>query len=338
VCTILHDELLGAATAKHLKDLDIPNRYLVIQMQWDVHTVFIHNVYAPANPSASPKFFESLPTAFPDNAIHIVGGDLNAILDPSVDCINFQNVQVAATQACTAWLTALRVVDPWRLHHEHDRIYSSPQRKNRLDYILLSPLISDQYYRSSIYSDAVFGSDHLAVQVKLSSSTVIQRRGPWRLRTATLHHKSTKEWLDTEITSLLSGLEKHRNPGLAFQSWKRRIRRELIQRQNQTWVLSKKAIVDAEAHLKRCQIMRDHISLDDFQSAIQSLETAKKAHEQHLRVEAFHRHFKETETSSAFFFRPTTTVLSRCPIDHVQLVDGTSSTAPTQVQAEHQRF
>jgi len=53
-----------------------------------VTTVYLHNIYAPANPASRLAFFDCLPRhVFDHDAVHIVGGDFNVCLSGSLDAI-----------------------------------------------------------------------------------------------------------------------------------------------------------------------------------------------------------------------------------------------------------
>ena len=140
VMTVLRSDFPGFSTAQDLPALSVSGRYLVVKVMVQQAPVYVHNVYAPVDYHEKKVFFDHLPTAvFEANATHIVMGDLNTPLDPSVDSSSGRARVSNGRSSCLNWLGQLGVVDAWRVHHPDERIFTGPQpRYNRLDYIFLS--------------------------------------------------------------------------------------------------------------------------------------------------------------------------------------------------------
>uniref|UniRef100_A0A4W5LJP8 Endonuclease/exonuclease/phosphatase domain-containing protein n=1 Tax=Hucho hucho TaxID=62062 RepID=A0A4W5LJP8_9TELE len=127
---------------RHLADLDVPGRYLVVRTEWDGRPVYVHNVYAPVRPEERGAFYRQLPRDFEETSLHFVGGDFNLYLNSKLDSSNAvpdRNVGRGKV-ACVEWLTALRVVDVWRTQHPASRIFIRLSRQRQREWLV--PLLS----------------------------------------------------------------------------------------------------------------------------------------------------------------------------------------------------
>ena len=77
VLTVLHGDFPGFETARVQDSYTVPNRYLVVKVESGEIPIYIHNVYAPNDPSEKKRFFQGLSTEFEADAQHIVCGDFN---------------------------------------------------------------------------------------------------------------------------------------------------------------------------------------------------------------------------------------------------------------------
>jgi hypothetical protein len=94
----------------------------------------------------------------------------------------------------------------------------------------------------------------------------------------------------------------------------------------------------AERELERCRDFGSLCPAEQIANAETRFDHAMQQHNEFLQSEAFYRQFRETESSTSFFFRPTTTSLSRYPIDRVELADGVVTDSQSRVQHAHQEF
>ena len=85
VASFFHKSMPGYTTLAHLTHLDVPGRCLVARTWWGGLPVYLHNVYAPAEPQLRGSFFEQLPRDFEPDSVHLVGGDFNLPLHSSLD-------------------------------------------------------------------------------------------------------------------------------------------------------------------------------------------------------------------------------------------------------------
>ena len=85
VAVYFHASMPGFKELRHVHELDVPDRYIVVATTWEDVQVFFHNVYAPVLAPQRPAFFASLPRHFPTGAILIVGGDFNLPMVVNLD-------------------------------------------------------------------------------------------------------------------------------------------------------------------------------------------------------------------------------------------------------------
>ncbi|OQR83182.1 hypothetical protein ACHHYP_14998, partial [Achlya hypogyna] len=151
-------------------ELDVPGRYLAARTTWGSTPVYFHNVYGPVDRQERASFYDALPRGFEPSAIHLVGGDFNLPLDERLDASSHRPDLAQGQQACIEWLTALRVVDAWRLHHPFERVMSGPTGSNRIDYVFIDSDAVRQLYQSATYAKNGYGGDHLMHSVTLSTT------------------------------------------------------------------------------------------------------------------------------------------------------------------------
>ncbi|ETV90705.1 hypothetical protein H310_14545 [Aphanomyces invadans] len=152
VMMVFQKDVPGFANLRHLTDLDIRDKYMVVHTQWAHMDVYFHNVYAPVTNDTREAFFESLPREFPPTSIHVVMGDFNVPHDRDLDSLH------------------LGVIDAWRLHHPTDKVFSSPKGKHRLDYIFADASLVEEAYHTSSYFDCPDPTDHLCHSLTLIPS------------------------------------------------------------------------------------------------------------------------------------------------------------------------
>ncbi|KAI9906415.1 hypothetical protein PsorP6_016567 [Peronosclerospora sorghi] len=139
-------------------------RYIVLDARIDDLRVFIHVFYAPVQPADRKKFFDALPTRFPEEAEHIVIGDLNTPIDPLLD----ERTEIQA------WMLELGVLDPWRLTFSDRRQFTGKADTHRIDYCLISKGLLETYYVGLRYitDERWLQEDHLPVEFHLTSPSM----------------------------------------------------------------------------------------------------------------------------------------------------------------------
>ncbi|KAI9913198.1 hypothetical protein PsorP6_006240 [Peronosclerospora sorghi] len=120
----------------------VRNRYLLLKTCLGDQAVFIHvSLPVTFEQTGSDRLSQD------DDSFHIVLGDLNVTLDSFLDqATPYHHIPGHGRPVLRDWLDALRLIfiDAWHFQHPDLREFTSPTRKNRLDYCFLTvPLIRD---------------------------------------------------------------------------------------------------------------------------------------------------------------------------------------------------
>lgn len=328
VLTVLRSDFPGFDTVVELPDLTVPGRYLVIRVSVGTAPIYIHNVYSPVDDSDKLVFFDHLRVdLFEDNATHLVLGDLNTPLDPSIDSSQPSLRAHPGRSACLGWLGQLGVVDSWRIHHPDERVYTGPQpRKNRLDYILMSEDFSNAVYGDAKYFEPKNAGDHLVHQVTLRSMSQLQGRGYWRSPAYLLEYPEVVEAIQGEAQQVLQELQTANNPGKVREQWKKSIRRQLQALQRKLRFQNEAAVEEARKTLDKAAMRfredRHSVSQAGFHAAMEGYRDCVNRSSCYKQDAAFDFQAQHAETSSKYFFRPLDTSLRRVSIEEVQTSDG----------------
>ncbi len=156
---------------------------------------------------------------------------MNVALDSVLDCTGASH-DSAGKLELVQWLAQLQVVDAWGQHHSSTRDFSSPSRKNRIDYIFASSVLIEELYHDSSYIDfpEKTAGDHRGVVLELKGTTQLLGKMYWRLQREVLHDHATVTWIRDEVSQLRTQVELHRRPDKLWQGWKKRISVELRRR------------------------------------------------------------------------------------------------------------
>ncbi|OQR85702.1 hypothetical protein ACHHYP_11519 [Achlya hypogyna] len=181
----------GVANTVHptsaLHDLDVVaghdapplvNRYLLVGGRLGQRTIYLHNVYAPAEPAARPAFFEALPRDFAANALHIIGGDFNVTLNDALDVFNPASDARRGHPDLVRWLNTLGVIDVFRHRHPTLCSYTSPTSKTRIYYIFVSRELVDAPHVEARHVFGTTRSNHAAIVAHIAAASPVGK-GPW---------------------------------------------------------------------------------------------------------------------------------------------------------------
>ncbi|KAI9919077.1 hypothetical protein PsorP6_011674 [Peronosclerospora sorghi] len=225
----------------------IRNQYLVVRVHVDGSPLYVHNVYSPVDQQERRNFFAQVSGAatFEDNSCHIVMGDFNLPMNPTVDATTITTHANQARSWCLEWLATLGVVDAWRIEHGSARVFTGPQpRRNRLDYLFLSQCMFENVYLSSTYFTPTHDGDHLAHSVAFRQGVLAHGRGYWKFPTYLLEYPLIVQAIKQESLDILTQLRVSTNPGRDWEKWKKHIKR-LLQQLQASLRTSNAALVDA---------------------------------------------------------------------------------------------
>ncbi|TYZ63502.1 hypothetical protein PybrP1_000001, partial [[Pythium] brassicae (nom. inval.)] len=139
---------------------------------------------------------------FPDDSRHLVLGDINVVLDPSIDSATGEVRDAGARQQALRWLAQLGVVDP----------------RNRLDYILVDgPTVTHHY------SGAEYFAHHHGGWPPTTPGIAGSVAGSTRAGSL-LAHSEVAGAITNEAADLLATLKDANNSGLVWDAWKRKCR------------------------------------------------------------------------------------------------------------------
>ena len=307
VASYFHDSTPGFSNLHHLTRFDQPGRYMVVRTDWDDVPVYFHNVYAPVIAHSRHSFFDALPRDFEDNSIHFVGGDFNLPLDEQLDASRPRPDHNAGKAECIAWLSALGVVDAWRIHNPNERTFSGPCRSNRLDYIFIDHDTLAQAYKDSKYSKNLFAGDHLEHTVILSSGERVPDRGNWRLPRELLKDPQIADAIKQDASQLLEEMssDDSLNYGAKWYGWLKRMKKRLQQchrhhlqfMQYELNSLKMKWLATRHANVQGLE------SYAAVESARSALDTARSEYRQYHLDQQFDFHANVNERGSSHFFR-----------------------------------
>ncbi|KAF1319013.1 Pollike protein, partial [Globisporangium splendens] len=330
-------------------DYSTPNllqNYLLIDASIQDFRLFIHIVYAPVTVAERKTFFSALPSTFPVDAQHLVLGDFNTPLDPSLDeATPYPHDQ--GRDELTHWMLQLGVLDAWRQVFPDRRQFSGPRRRNRIDYCMLSTTLYTDCLQSVRYvtDDRWHHEDHLPTAFELKSpSQPVTSRLPWKCPRWLLQTELIRRTLELTLDKLCDRIRLFpgSNPGALLDEHKRadsiflREAHKLLKSKDQDHLRGLQAKVneceaihavcpfaDSSADLTAAQLERN-----TFQELLTSRHEAAK----------FDRDVTQGEKGTKHFFRPPTQPEYRVSIPRVRLPGGETTSDPDAMAAAHRNF
>ena len=336
---------LTDVTATHAIDPLLTNRYLVLVGDLAGQQVYIHVVYAPVNSSVHHQnrvaFFNSLPRTFPSNSMHIVCGDFNSTLDPSLDELHPSSRFSHSRPELLLWLSELELVDVWRHTHPSATVFSNPMHTNRLDYVFISStavhtLTTTVRYHVDRYG-LYFHSDHAPVEFFISVPHYTPRRPPpWRCPPWLLQLQHVRDHLAFTLHSLVISLhapsEPSFNPARMFDDHVYHDRAYLESMAKIHTLEDARHTASLRAQCAACATAHAASPSSLTLSALEAAELTLKDHIAALRhrnsQSRFDTEISTGETCSRHFFRPPTSKArtSAFPVSNAAEFDRSAST------------
>ncbi|CAI5718702.1 unnamed protein product [Peronospora effusa] len=345
--------LSGAHPLKNVADVttvyapaDSFANYLVVEATLGSCSLFLHVVYAPVQVPARKRFFASLPTQFPDEACHLILGDLNVPLDPLLDeCIPYPHD--LGRDELQSWMLELGVLDPWRATFPDRRVFSGPNQRNRIDYCLLSPTLYDLSYRSSRYvtDKRWYHEDHYPLEFRLASPSMpTSKRLPWKCPRWLLKVPIVAATLEGTLNCLCDRLRwfQGNNPGVLLDDHKEADRAFLQAMQRSLRNRDDERLAKLRADLRMAKALDAVGSSLDSRAAVatakhdlQVLQDTFTARREKLK---FDLDVTDGERGSAYFFRSPSPSVHRVAITSVTTASGSLTSDPDAMAAEHRRY
>lgn len=152
----------------------------------------------------------------------VVGGDFNAVLNPSLDKSNSDAIGNSSSTLLKSLLKDLNLVDIWRIQNTTARDYTffSNRHKtfSRIDYIFLSPTLAGH---TSINILPILLSDHSALLCNIDLPNIKTKAPRWRLNTSLLTNSGFLSSLKVQLKDFLDTNTKDcSNPQILWEATK----------------------------------------------------------------------------------------------------------------------
>lgn len=316
-------------------DSHIPNRYMVIHGRIKEQLVHIHSIYAPVERQPRPAFFRTLPVVDPDH-LHIVGGDFNCAIDPAKDSMKYTLTSASGVPDIIEWMGNMDLQDIWRTQHPEEQVFTSPSRRHRLDYILVSAKWAER--TETKIGQPMGGSDHRCPQVSMGTSATAKGKGHWQMP-IWLAERAAKETEGTLAAfSAKPSVRKYEQFDALMQQLTRRCRnlhRQAVNKKNQeqskAYNMWRRCHYEAVANPTPAALAEAVKTRAEWRRIATRDEIKNKA-------DAFDRHFHEAEKVSRSFLRaPFTRHISR-GIAKARRTDGTITENREEIGRIHSTF
>ena len=185
---------------------DKHGRYVIVVGKLFNMPVVLANIYAPNWDNV--QFFKDLFSLLPNLDTHnlILGGDLNCVLDSTLDRSSpTPSVLSKSAQCINSFCKVYGIFDPWRYVNPTSRqysFYSPPHRTyTRIDYFLLdnklTPIVTGIEYSGIVISD------HSPVILKLHFPENTPPQRMWRLNNRLLADDNFTKFINSQIVFFL---------------------------------------------------------------------------------------------------------------------------------------
>ncbi|KAI9905223.1 hypothetical protein PsorP6_014184 [Peronosclerospora sorghi] len=347
------EDLTAGVYAEQLR-----NRYLLLKTSLGDKPVFLHVVYAPDEPSRRGDFFRTLPVTFnytdtnsadlDGGIMHIVLGDFNVTMDPYLDQASpSQHLPGQGRAELSDWLDSLGLVDAWRYSNPDMRDYTSPTRKNRLDYCFLTVnLIQDHLNTICHIRDRKWRcEDHIPVEFSLQAKILPRlKRAPWRCPPWLLQVPEIQDFLVTSVHALADRIKLFpgSNPGCLLDEHKRTdsiyLRRRWIELRDLDSRRMASKITAVNSALDLYNSMPTEATKLQYDQAKADLNAYRETIKQRNEAKKFAADLHLSERATSHFFRAPQQDCLRSPITELTREDGTITSDYAEVADGHRRY
>ena len=178
----------------HNTHRDTNGNVLLLDIEIEKHRITLAAIYGPN--TDEPTFYEHLQeNIIKMGNIHtIITGDFNLLLNPSIDGINYKNVNNPnARQTVLKMMTELNLYDVWRDENNDKKTFTwkrklSPQtiQMGRLDFFLVSEALTNFTRDEKIIPG--YRSDHSAISISLVFNKINKSRTFWKFNSSLLNN------------------------------------------------------------------------------------------------------------------------------------------------------
>ncbi|KAI9914588.1 hypothetical protein PsorP6_007601 [Peronosclerospora sorghi] len=285
---------------------------------------------------------------FNEDSFHIVLGDFNVTLDSYLDqATPSHHLPAQGRPALRNWLDALGLIDAWRFQHPDVREFTSPTRKNRLYYCLLTvPLIRDHLATINHVRDREWlCEDHTPVEFTLHAKNLPRlKKAPWICPTWLLQVPDVREYLVRSAHALADRIKifPGTNPGCLLDEHKRSdsiyLRRKWIEiRDVDSRCMSAKITAVNEA-LDLCNASPTQANLTKCEQARAELAAYRDNIKQRNEAKKFSANLHLSERATRYFFRPPQHDSLRSPITELTRKDGIVTEKIQEIADGHRRY
>lgn len=193
-------------------------------MTWNLVSIYGPN---KDDPSFFRNIFLDLSTM---NGFFILGGDLNCVLNPTIDrSMGCDMGKTQTRELLKQFIEDLNLVDVWRERNpdkNHYSCYSSAHKSHsRIDYFIISrellPKVSECWY------NGIMISDH-AVSLKIQIDKIVHSPPNWRFQARWLQDQAFVDIIDSKIDSFFALNTDETSACTRWEAFKAFIRGEII--------------------------------------------------------------------------------------------------------------
>jgi hypothetical protein len=202
---LLRDNFEQKVEATHV---DENGNYILLDIVMYEKRITLANIYGPNGDN--PEFYENIFKKIRDinNDYTVIGGDWNMIINPSIDCENYININNPRSRSIVLReISNNNYIDVWRTMHEDKRQYTwirnNPVRKqSRLDFFLINQSTFNFTTETKIISS--YRSDHKGIILKLK--LLENKRGPgyWKFNNSLLKDDNYVKLVKQTLQNLIN--------------------------------------------------------------------------------------------------------------------------------------
>lgn len=160
-------------TERRIKALGPKHRVASLLEKNNDRFVLLRSVYAPVKHHLRAHLFTKLPQRTAD--AHIEGGDMNCTMDATFYSHAYTFQSNKGSEQLQTRLSAAQLSEVWRMQHSDARVYTSPSKRHKIDFLFVSKSRTSST-KFSITS-AIACSDHQCPKTTIGTAASINKKG-----------------------------------------------------------------------------------------------------------------------------------------------------------------